>query len=467
MSVVIGCVSPHPPILVPEIGRESVDQIKSSEAAMKKMANVVAEANPQTLVFISPHSPVLSDSIAIKSKSNLSGSFGMFGVYSLQFEAKNNLELVDEIIKQANSLNVSIAKLSESKDIYGHSEVLDHGVLVPYYYLQPLLATVSIVSLSISFLTHLDHYKLGLAVQQAATVLDKRVAFIASGDLSHRLTRGAPAGYSPRGQDFDNLVKDLIEKGAFNELMSIDEVLTEEAGECGLRSIIALGGCFDGREVDSQVYSYEGPFGVGYLVAVVKPKEESNKRNFLSKLDKNRQANPEKRRKNESPPVRLARQSIESFITSGKIIALSKNLPTQLLDKKAGVFVSLKKDNQLRGCIGTIEPTQASVAEEIIRNSIQSATSDPRFSPVQEEELDDLVYSVDILEEPEEIPDTSHLDPSKYGVIVESGGHRGLLLPNLKGVDTVENQVSIVKQKAGIAPGEPVKLYRFQVKRYH
>jgi AmmeMemoRadiSam system protein A len=137
------------------------------------------------------------------------------------------------------------------------------------------------------------------------------------------------------------------------------------------------------------------------------------------------------------------------------------------MSEKAGVFVSIhKKNGDLRGCIGTFEPQQKNVAKEVIANAVSAATRDPRFEPVSPEELDNLEYSVDVLTPPEPIKDESQLDPKKYGVIVEAGWRRGLLLPDLEGVDTVDYQIDISRQKAGIGPNEPVKLYRFEVKRY-
>jgi AmmeMemoRadiSam system protein A len=137
-----------------------------------------------------------------------------------------------------------------------------------------------------------------------------------------------------------------------------------------------------------------------------------------------------------------------------------------MMEERAGVFVSLKKHGQLRGCIGTIAPTCPSIADEIIQNAISAGTKDPRFSPVRESELDDIVYSVDVLGEPEPVDDVSQLDVIRYGVIVSSGYKRGLLLPNLEGVDTVEQQVEIARQKAGIGRNEDYSLERFEVIRH-
>jgi len=169
----------------------------------------------------------------------------------------------------------------------------------------------------------------------------------------------------------------------------------------------------------------------------------------------------------ESAYVKLARETIETYIKQGKIITPPLGLPEEMINQKAGVFVSLKKNGNLRGCIGTFIPTQGNIAQEIIKNAISAAVDDPRFSPVSVSELEDLSISVDVLSAPEEVKDISQLDPKKYGVIVSSGYKKGLLLPDLEGVDTVEYQIDIAKRKAGIYPGEKVKLYRFEVKRFH
>jgi len=162
--------------------------------------------------------------------------------------------------------------------------------------------------------------------------------------------------------------------------------------------------------------------------------------------------------------VRLAKKTVEAYIREGKVFK-PKRL-TLRMKEKAGVFVSIHKHGELRGCIGTIEPQRSNVAEEIILNAISSATRDPRFFPITPYELKDLEYSVDVLTEPEPVKSKKQLDPRRYGVIVEAGWRKGLLLPDLEGVDTVKEQIDICRQKAGIMPDEPVKLYRFEVRRY-
>ena len=164
------------------------------------------------------------------------------------------------------------------------------------------------------------------------------------------------------------------------------------------------------------------------------------------------------------PLARLAKETVETYVKEGKTPQPEELTPE--MRQRAGVFVSIHKLGGLRGCIGTFEPAQPNVAEETIANAISSATRDPRFPAIAPNELNDLSYSVDVLTAPEPIESQDQLDPKKYGVIVEVGFRRGLLLPDLEGVDTVDRQIDICRQKAGIAPDEPIKLYRFEVKRY-
>jgi len=163
--------------------------------------------------------------------------------------------------------------------------------------------------------------------------------------------------------------------------------------------------------------------------------------------------------------VALAKKSVEAFVRNKKELPQPKEL-TPEMTAKAGVFVCLKKKRNLRGCIGTFMPCTENVAHEIIKNAISAATQDPRFGPVTEDELDDLEYSVDVLSPPEKVSDISELDPKKYGVIVVHGSRKGLLLPDLDGVDSVEEQLRIAKMKAWINPDEKVDIFRFMVSRY-
>jgi AmmeMemoRadiSam system protein A len=311
---------------------------------------------------------------------------------------------------------------------------LDHGTTVPLYFVNKYYSDYELFRIGISYESLQAHYDYGREIAAQIESVGKRTVFIASGDLSHVLFT------LQQGRDLDAEITAALADGDFARLMQIPADLIEQGAECGLRSFAMMAGFLNGYVVDSKLLSYEGTFGVGYAVATFIPRE--------------------------SEQVKLARENIESFVRNGKAMQILENLPDELTRSKAGVFVSLKINGNLRGCIGTIMPVTESVAEEILRNSISAATEDPRFPPVREEELGSLTYSVDILGAPEAIESAAELDVIKYGVIVTCGYKRGLLLPNLDGVDTVEQQVSIALQKAGIGKDEPYSLERFEVIRY-
>jgi len=269
------------------------------------------------------------------------------------------------------------------------------------------------------------------------------------------------------GPKLDERIIELAGTGDVEGFFNMDPVMVREGGECGLRSIIISMGALDGYNIRSRVLSYEGPFGVGYGVAIFERGEKNRERELVNRLYERKQEQMEKVRKSEDPYVSLARRALETYILKGEIIKPDTDLPREMLEERAGVFVSLKKNGQLRGCIGTIEPVRNNIAEEIIYNAINAGVRDPRFMPVDGSELADLIYSVDVLTKPEPVNSKDELDPKKYGVIVRSGARSGLLLPNLEGVDTVKEQIEIALQKAGIRPDEHYVMERFEVKRHY
>ena len=275
--------------------------------------------------------------------------------------------------------------------------------------------------------------------------------------MSHRLIR-VPRRGTAKGAVFDQSLVESLRKMDVDRILNMDPQLLEEAGECGYRSVVIMLGVLDGYSVESRILSYEGPYGVGYCVASFDPLQPDPER---ARKGKDAAVHPEG-----DSYVRLARLALETYVTKGKIIDPPEGLPEEMLSKKAGVFVSLKMNGQLRGCIGTIFSTTGSIAREIISNAISAGVRDPRFYPVGPEELGRLEYSVDVLGQPEAVESIEDLDVKRYGVIVRSGGRSGLLLPDIEGVDTPRQQVAIALQKAGISPGEPYQLERFEVIRH-
>lgn len=466
MGQVVFCgVAPHPPIVLPEVGRAEAAKVSMTYNAMEKLAVRAANSGAEVIVMISPHGSVFRDGIAINGSELLAGDLRMFNS-ELEFEYNNDLELAKLIVDYAGSYGIVTVEIDDVlADQFGVTTKLDHGVLVPMYFFDKAGVDLPMVSISMSLLPFEELYTFGFALKKAVEASDKKVAIVASSDMSHRLIPEAPAGYSPQGKLFDQKILELIKANDFRGIINIDRKMADEAGECGLRSIIMMLGSLDGHHVDTEVLSYEGPFGVGYMVAALEPGQETGA-SLLDKIFQDRREKIKNRRAGESVLPALARQALETYVREGwKILPDVDAEP--VLGEKAGVFVSLKKHGQLRGCIGTILPTTPNISAEIVNNAISAGTADPRFEPVEPGELPELEYSVDVLKAPEPIESINQLDVKRYGVIVRSGRRSGLLLPNLEGVDTVEEQVAIARQKAGIAPGEPVQLERFEVVRYH
>jgi len=441
--MVYGCLVPHPPLIVPGVGDGT--EIPSTREAYEKVAREVQEARAEVLVIFSPHTVMYSDYFHISPGSLAEGDFGSFGAPQAKFAVDYDSELAALIAKAAQSRGIAAGFLGERE------AGLDWGVMVPLHF----LSCRRIVRIGLSGLSYIDHYRFGMCVREAIDTLGRRAAIVASGDMSHKL--GGSYGFSAYGVEHDAYVRECLQSGDLYRLMNIDKQMAANAAECGLRSIMMLAGAMDGLKVTSEVYSYEAPYGVGYLVASLRGEGAAD-----SLLD----ALVGDRADGEDAFVRLARENVEHFVRAGSPIALPEGLPPELSRERAGVFVTIHKNGQLRGCIGTISPTTGSIAEEIIQNGVSSAAHDPRFEPIRPQELAELSYSVDVLMAPEDIQSADALDVKRYGVIVSSASRRGLLLPNLDGVDTVEEQVSIALRKGGISPNEAYSMQRFEVVRH-
>ncbi|MGI6468528.1 MAG: AmmeMemoRadiSam system protein A [Syntrophomonadaceae bacterium] len=458
-------LSPHPPLIIPYIGGARLRDVESTVTAMKAMAGQLAQSHPETVVFFTPHGNVFADCITALVEPRLYGDFSHFGSRHQGPTYRNDLELLSEIGRLCSDADISMLAIDEGlARKYKLQENLDHGILVPLHYIREAgCHDIAIIALSIAYLPLLELYQTGLLIRHAAERLGRRVAIVASGDMSHHLKSDGPYSYHPDGPRFDQAMRDMLARGDVAGILEMDEGMRRNAGECGYRSVVMMLGALDGISFEPEVFSYEGPFGVGYLVAGFKPGTEAKPSILEQEQERQSQAIQQKRQQ-ESMPVRWARMVLEEYIRNHKLPALPAEM-AELKQKSAGVFVSLKKKGQLRGCIGTITATRPDLAQEIAANAVSAATKDYRFPPLKAEELPELVYSVDILGEPEPAS-RDQLNPKEYGVIVSSGGKRGLLLPDLEGVDTVEQQLQIALQKAGISHNEAYTIERFKVTRY-
>jgi len=247
-----GCICPHPPLLIPGIGGENRSQVRATVEAMERLA---AEVSADLTVVISPHTPGYASAVAVRTPVTLAGDFAAFSCPDVGVEIDNDVEFVDCLLQRAtDDGELAVEPLDDDR--------LDHGVLVPLFFLSALrLVNLSVVR------DYDAHRIIGRLVRETADELERDVLFVASGDLSHRLQPGAPAGYDPRGARFDAAVVELLSRGDLDGLSHLDPDLVRGAGECGLRSFIALGAFLGTDTTPARVLSYEGPFGVGYAVA--------------------------------------------------------------------------------------------------------------------------------------------------------------------------------------------------------
>lgn len=457
MLSIIG-IAPHPPLIIPDIGRGELSKVSKTIEGMRQLSQKIKDKSPELLILITPHGNVSREGPALLTEKQLSGNFGRFGFPDIKIEFETDRKLLDILKEETASEPIQPVFLDTENYNIKNDNVLDHGAMVPLYYLNKAGLNLPGLHITFSLNRNKDLYSFGAALRRSIDKRGLKTAILASGDLSHRLIPGAPAGYTPRGAEYDQLLIELLRKGKVEEVLNIDMHLVEDAGECGLRSFIIALGAIDGQEFSTDIISYEGPFGVGYLVASIEPvSNEGNEsaNNHSDRIDSLPEPNP----------AYFARQVLESYFRDGRIQEPPGELSSHYFDQ-AGVFVSLKKQGKLRGCIGTFEPVRRNLAAEITANAVSAATRDPRFPPVRADELPELDITVDLLSPLEKVSSESELNPKIYGVFIRSGHRTGLLLPDLDGVDTVEEQIGIVRQKAGISRTEPAELFRFKVSRY-
>ncbi len=467
MSVCGAIMVPHPPIILPEVGHGEEKKIQSTANAYAQAAEFAAGLDPEVLLVASPHSVLYGDYFHISPGRGAGGSMQRFRAAQVRLSVSYDEALIKEIAETAQAAGLPAGCEGE------RDPDLDHGTMIPLYFLGKYLdlARIPIVRLSLSGLTLEEHYQYGMCIRRAAEKLNRRAVFVASGDLSHKCRAEGPYGFAAEGPEYDRRIMDVCGRAAFAELFDFDEPFLDAAAECGHRSFVIMAGALDGLAVEAKRLSHEDTFGVGYGVCTYRVTGEDGSRHFLEARQAGKREKLRMKKEAEDAWVRLARKSLETYVKTGRELDRSDypaDLPGELTDRRAGAFVSLHKNGQLRGCIGTIGPTTPCVADEIAQNAVSAAVRDPRFFPVQIPELPWLEYSVDVLGETEPIASIEELDVKRYGVIVSCGSRRGLLLPNLDGVDTVEEQVRIAREKGGIREGENGITYeRFEVVRHY
>ena len=488
--IVASYLFPHPPVIVPGVGKGREEEARPTLDAMRRAARGIAARQPDVLLLMTPHAPAYGDYFRIDAPAELAGDLRSFGDRSPSLRFAGHAALAELLAQEAGRDALPAGPPLGSREARD-AGVLDHGAVVPLRFLAEACGDgprPALVRLSISGFDLASHYRYGQAAQRAVARLPDqdgravRVAAIASGDLSHCLKTEGPYGFDPEGPRFDALVDEAFRRADPAPLLRLTGRQREAAGECGLRSVVFLFGALDGRALRGEVLSHEGPFGVGYCIASLEDVGEAPSR--LPAIEADEAEAGRARREKEGPLVALARAALERRVRGGKRIAPGEALEAAraaeertraadaaeqraLLGRPAGCFVSLHSpDGSLRGCIGTVFPQKEDLAREIAANAESAALRDPRFPAVRAEELDGLSMTVDVMGAPEPVASPAELDAVRYGVIVRKGFRSGLLLPDLEGVGSVVEQLSIALRKAGIGPDEDYAIERFSSRRF-
>jgi len=433
------------PVVAGQFYPESPSQLK---AMIERMVDEKA-AKQEVIGIVSPHAgypysgPVAGATISrIKFKDTFiilgPSHTGRGKPFSIMTEGVWEMPLGEvEIDSELAKKLLAISDYLEEDNI---AHLYEHSIEVQIPFLQYFKPDIKIVPIVLAYSTDATYKEIGKEIARAVKELKKEVVIIASSDMTH---------YEPQesAQLKDNkAIEAMLELNEDELLKRVDELNISMCGYAPVVSLISAARELGAVRAELVRYQTSGDTTgdyssvVGYAGLIITATDLP-------------------------PLVKLAKEAVEAYIKEGRVISPPQKL-TPEMKEKSGVFVSIKHFGDLRGCIGTFDPVKPNVAEEIINNAISSATGDPRFLPVARNELNQLSYSIDVLTNPEPVASKDQLNPKKYGVIVEAGWRRGLLLPNLEGVDSVDFQIDICRQKADIAPDEPVKLYRFEVKRY-
>lgn len=481
MSIIAGYLLPHAPVFIEAVGGHQSRGVTSTVEAFYAVANEIKALEPDLLVMISPHGPIFSDAIAVYDLSKYEGDMKRFGEFTLNYQAKKDETFINQLIEKSNDSDGSFYPLNDALfRKFQHEPKLDHGITVPYHFISSVLPDVPVVAMSYGTLSYTELMRNGEIIKSVSELSGKRVIIIASGDMSHALKSDGPYSFHKDGPWFDERMKTLIIENRPYDIFCEPFEQIENAAECGLRSYAIMMGAFNKCTFESKVWHYEGPFGVGYLVAgfIVKDRNDVDMilwvENKMLSMIRHAEALAH-------AYVQIAKHVIYDYVRTGKPPKYSmdndavfinghrislNDSEMALLRSEHGVFVSIKKYGSLRGCIGTILPTQDNTFVEIIKNAISACSKDYRFDPVTVTELEHLSISVDVLSSLKVVSDTEALSPKVYGVVVHSKGRRGVLLPDLEGIDTSAEQLKIASNKGGFSVDEIDKIECFTVERF-
>lgn len=453
-QIVLAALMPHAPVLVPPVGGDRSEAASHSVRAMEKASRRIVGANPDTVVLISPHTPRRPGAFAMWTGLRLRGSFAQFGAPEAAIDLPADQAFSEILLHEAGIRGVKMWWLRD--------QPLDHGATVPLWHLCAAGWSGPTIVLGLNYPGEPGLTELGEAIAAAAQHSGRRLAMVASGDMSHRLRPGAPAGFHPRATDFDHDLIKTLRDGHYRQLLQLNTELQELAAEDAAHSTTIAVASVNWSSVGHEVLSYEAPFGVGYGVAILYHRDGQNSETNAAVSQPAQIQVPEP----EKILPWLARCSIEAAFRGEDNIPLT--VANGILAEPHGVFVTIRgPHNRLRGCVGTLSPHHENTATETWEVARGAAFHDTRFAPIEPRELKNLRFEVTMVFPPEEITSPSELKPRSHGLIVATeDGRRGVLLPDLQGIDTPERQIAVCRRKGRIGRSEPVRLQRFAVQKF-
>ena len=334
MSILGAVIVPHPPLIIPTVGRGREREVQATIDAYRAAARQAADWKPEVLIVTSPHQIMYADYFHISPGRGAAGDMSAFGAAQTKLRVEYDAPLRDEIIRRAEAAGLRAGTLGE------RDPSLDHGAFVPLYFLREAGADCPILRIGLSGFSPMDHYRLGQCIAQAVETLGRRAVFVASGDLSHKLREDGPYGFAPEGPEFDRQITEAMAAGDFLQFLTIDPALCDRAAECGLRSFQIMAGALDGQAVESKLLIYEGVTGVGYGVAALTVTGPDENRRFGEQCAELERARLAEKKASEDPWVKLARLSLETFVRTGKRLErLPEGLPTGMTDRTAGAHL--------------------------------------------------------------------------------------------------------------------------------
>ena len=452
--IIIAALMPHAPVLVPAVGGKRGNRAAASVGAMTEAARRIVKAGPETVVLVSPHTPRRRTAFTIRAGGRISGSLAQFGAPATVVDLPADEPLAAAVAEEAGLCGLDIWWLRDAE--------LDHGAVVPLWHLADAGWRGPTVVIGLNYPGEPGLVELGGAIAAAARRAGRRVALVASGDMSHRLLPGAPAGFHPRAKEFDDAFIECLRAGDHRKLPDFDPGLRDLAAEDAVDSTLVAASAVNWSANGHEVLSYEGPFGVGYGVAILHqpPPESAPAGAHETSAHESGVTEPGK------ALLQIARRSIEAAFrgdTEEPAIAAAG-----ILGERHGVFVTIRGPRRkLRGCVGTLTPYFANTAEETWHVARDAAFLDGRFAPVGARELKHLRFEVSVLFPLEEVASAAELDPQRYGVVLTTeDNRRGALLPDVKGIKTVEQQLTTARLKGGIGESEPARIQRFAVTKF-